>query len=203
MNKVEIFWKWFVENAERMTMLNDIDEGQQHLLLDELQHQLDMYCEGLTYEISEQTQKGRTMTISAEGDMDLFEYVVDLVDNAPDVDWWEFEAFKQPKGKGLKVYFDKYKFDTKEMYFMQLENEEEPDILGVRVAIPNPVKDDDDQLVGVYVTLEALIGEFDCATLVGYLEAVPLPKEPFKEGFKPLDEFPEFVEWFKRYRDAE
>lgn len=203
MNKVEIFWKWFVENAERMTMLNDIDEGQQQMLLDELQHQLDMYCEGLTYEISEQTQKGRTMTISAEGDMDLFEYVVDLVDNAPDVDWWEFEAFKQPKGKGLKVYFDKYKFDTKEMYFMQLENEEEPDILGVRVAIPNPVKDDDDQLVGVYVTLEALIGEFDCATLVGYLEAVPLPKEPFKEGFKPLDEFPEFVAWFKRYRDAE
>lgn len=203
MNKVEIFWKWFVENAERMTMLNDIDEGQQQMLLDELQHQLDMYCEGLSYEISEQTQKGRTMTISAEGDMDLFEYVVDLVDNAPDVDWWEFEAFKQPKGKGLKVYFDKYKFDTKEMYFRQLENLEEPDILGVCVAMPHPVKEDDDQFVGVYVTLEALIGEFDCATLVGHLEVADLPKEPFKEGYKPLDDFPEFVEWFKRQRDEE
>lgn len=184
-------------------MLNDIDEGQQHMLLDELQHNLDAYCEGMTYEIGEQTQKGRTLTFSAEGDMDIFENVVELVDNAPDVDWWEFVAFKQPKGKGLKVYFDKYKFDTKEMYFMQLENEEEPDILGVRVAIPNPVKDDDDQLVGVYVTLEAMIGEFDCATLIGYLDTVPLPKEPFKEGFKPMDDFPEFVEWFKRSRDAE
>lgn len=203
MNKVEIFWKWFVANSERLTMLNDIDEGQQHMLLDELQHNLDAYCEGMTYEIGEQTQKGRTLTFSAEGDMDIFENVVELVDNAPDVDWWEFVAFKQPKGKGLKVYFDKYKFDTKEMYFMQLENEEEPDILGVRVAIPNPVKDDDDQLVGVYVTLEAMIGEFDCATLIGYLDTVPLPKEPFKEGFKPMDDFPEFVEWFKRSRDAE
>ena len=203
MNKVEIFWKWFVANSERLTMLNDIDEGQQHMLLDELQHNLDAYCEGMTYEIGEQTQKGRTLTFSAEGDMDIFENVVELVDNAPDVDWWEFVAFKQPKGKGLKGYFDKYKFDTKEMYFMQLENEEEPDILGVRVAIPNPVKDDDDQLVGVYVTLEAMIGEFDCATLIGYLDTVPLPKEPFKEGFKPMDDFPEFVEWFKRSRDAE
>lgn len=203
MNKVEIFWKWFVANSERLTMLNDIDEGQQHMLLDELQHNLDAYCEGMTYEIGEQTQKGRTLTFSAEGDMDIFENVVELVDDAPDVDWWEFVAFKQPKGKGLKVYFDKYKFDTKEMYFMQLENEEEPDILGVRVAIPNPVKDDDDQLVGVYVTLEAMIGEFDCATLIGYLDTVPLPKEPFKEGFKPMDDFPEFVEWFKRSRDAE
>ena len=86
---------------------------------------------------------------------------------------------------------------------MQLENEEEPDILGVRIALPHPVKDDDDQLVGVYVTLEAMIGEFDCATLIGYLDTVDIPKEPFKEGYKPLDDFPEFVEWFKRQRDDE
>ena len=203
MNKVEVFWKWFVYNSDRMTMLNDLEEGQQQMLLDELQHELDRYCEGLTYEMSEQTKNGRTLTISAEGDMDLFEQVVNLIDNAPDVDWWEFEAFKQPKGKGLKVTFDKYKFDTSKMYFMQLENEEEPEILGVRVALPKVVKDDDDQLVGVYVTLEALIGEFDCATLIGYLDTVEIPKEPFKEGFKPLDDFPEFVEWFKRTRDAE
>ena len=203
MNKVEVFWKWFVANSDRLTMLNDVDEGQQQMILDELQHQLDAYCEGLTYEIGEQTKNGRTLTISAEGDTDLFEDVVNLIDNAPDVDWWEFVAFKQPKGKNLKVVFDKYRFDTSKMYFMQLENEEEPEILGVRVALPNRVKDDDDQLVGVYVTLEALIGEFDCATILGYLETVGLPKEPFKEGFKPLDDFPEFVEWFKRKRDAE
>ena len=203
MNKVEKFWAWFQDNSEQLTMLNDIDEGRQKILLDALQHELEAYCEGLTYEISEQTQNGRTMTISAEGDMDLFEQVVNLADNAPDVDWWEFVAFKQPKGKGLKVFFDKYKFDTKEMYFMQLENEEEPDILGVRIALPHPVKDDDDQLVGVYVTLEAMIGEFDCATLIGYLDTVDIPKEPFKEGYKPLDDFPEFVEWFKRQRDDE
>lgn len=204
-NKVEIFWNWFQSNSERLTMLNDLDEGQQQMLLDELQHELNRYCEGLTYEISEQTKNGRTMTISAEGDMDLFENVVELVDNAPDIDWWEFEAFKQPKGKGLKVFFDKYKFETKDMYFMHLENEEEPDILGVRVALPNHIEGDeyDDQLVGVYVTLEALIGEFDCATLIGYMETVPLPKEPFKEGYKPLDDFPEFVEWFKRKRDED
>lgn len=203
MNKVEIFWKWFVENSERLTMLNDLDEGQQQMLLDALQHQLTAYCEGLSYEISEQTQKGRTLTISAEGDMDYFEDVVNLVDNAPDIDWWEFVAFRQPQGKSVRLTFGKYHFNTKEMYFQQLENEAEPDIIGVRVAVPKVVKDDEDQHVGVYVTLEALIGEFDCATLIGYMEVVPMPKEPFKEGFKPLEDFPEFVEWFKRQRDEE
>ena len=151
--------------------------------------------------MGEPTPSGRTLTFSAEGDMDLFRYVVELVDNAPDLDWWEFVAFKQPKGTDLKVTFDKYRFETKQMYFMQLESEEEPDILGIRVALPNPVADDDDQLVGVYVTLEAMIGEFDCSTLIGYLDTCAIPPEPFKAGFRPLDDFPEFVEWFKKQRE--
>ena len=206
----DTFWNWFVDNAEQLTMLNDITEAEGQQLLDQMQHQLDDYCEGLTFEVGEQTAQGRTLTFSAEGDFDLFRYVVELVDNAPDVDWWEFVPFKQPKGKSLKVTFDKYRFDTTKMAFMQLESEEEPDIIGLRVALPtlpadyrpredNP--DDDDLLVGVYVTLEALLGEFDCTTLVGYLEVCPMPKEPFKEGFRPLDDLPEFVEWFKRSRE--
>lgn len=201
MHDVNLFWNWFSDNNERLTMLGDLDEKEQQSLLEELQEQLDAYCEGLTYEMGEPTPSGRTLTFSAEGDMDLFRYVVELVDNAPDLDWWEFVAFKQPKGTDLKVTFDKYRFETKQMFFMQLESEEEPDILGIRVALPNPVVDDDDQLVGVYVTLEAMIGEFDCSTLIGYLDICAIPPEPFKAGFRPLDDFPEFVEWFKKQRE--
>ncbi|MBR3960071.1 MAG: hypothetical protein IKJ81_08530 [Bacteroidales bacterium] len=202
MHDYEKFWQWFANNNEQLTMLGELDEKGQQQLLDEMQRHLEEYCEGLSFEMGEPTPSGRTLTFSAEGDMDLFRYVVELTENAPDLDWWEFVAFKQPKGKDLKVTFDKYHFETKKMYFMQLESEEEPDILGVRVALPNPVKDDDDQLVGVYVTLEAMIGEFDCSTLVGYLDTCPIPDNPAKEGFRPMDDFPEFVEWFKRKRDS-
>lgn len=195
------FWQWFANNNERLTMIGDLDDDGRKAIIDELQSQLDIYCEGLTFEIGEPTPSGRILTFSAEGDVELFRFVDDLVENAPDFDWWEFVAFKQPKGTDLKVTFDKYHFETKRMYFMQLESEEEPDILGVRVALPDPVDDDDDQLVGVYVTLEALIGEFDCATLIGYLDTCDIPDEPFKAGFRPLDDFPEFIEWFKKKRD--
>lgn len=210
MNTYETFWSWFVDHSEQLTMLNDITDAERTELLETLQQQLDAYCEGLTYEISEQTAQGRILTISAEGDFDLFRYVVELTDNAPDVDWWEFVPFKQPKGKGLKVQFDKYHFDTAKMAFMQLESEEEPDIIGLRIAMPNlpanyqpdPESEaDDDLLVGAYVTIEALIGEFDCTTLVGYVDICPMPKEPFKSGFRPLDDLPDFVEWFKRSRE--
>ena len=104
-------------------------------------------------------------------------------------------------GTELKVRFDHYLFDTRKMYFQQLECEEEPEMLGLRIAVEGSKPDDEDFQVGVYVTLEALIGEFDCATLIGYMETVPVPDEPFKAGFQPLDDLPKFVEWFKRKRD--
>ena len=126
---------------------------------------------------------------------------MELVDAAPDLDWWQFVAFKQPLGTDLRVRFDKMLFETKKMYFQQLECEEEPEMLGLRIAVADGQRQDEDFQVGVYVTLEALMGEFDCATLIGYMETVPVPDEPFKAGFQPLDELPKFVEWFKAKRD--
>ena len=201
MEKTEKFWQWFTDHNEQLTAIGDLDDKERTQLENALQYQLTKYCEGLSCEMGEATANGRTLTFSAEGDTDLFRYVVELVDAAPDLDWWEFVAFKQPMGTELKVHFDKYTFDTRKMYFQQLECEEEPEMLGLRIAVDGSKPDDEDFQVGVYVTLEALIGEFDCATLIGYMETVPVPEEPFKSGFQPLDDLPKFVEWFKAKRD--
>ena len=203
--------------------MGDLEDKQREQLENALQYQLTKYCDGLSYEIGDATANGRTMTFTAEGDTDLFRYVVELVDAAPDLDWWEFVAFKQPMGTELKVRFDKLLFDSRKMCFQQLECEEEPEMLGLRIAVDRSEvggkksevagasrgsdlrlqtsDQDEDFQVGVYVTLEALLGEFDCATLIGYMETVPVPAEPFKAGFQPLDDLPKFVEWFKAKRD--
>lgn len=201
MDKTAKFWQWFIDHNEQLVAMGDLEDKERQELCNALQYQLTKYCNGLSYEIGDATANGRTMTFTAEGDTDLFRHVVELVDNAPDLDWWEFVAFKQPMGTELKVRFDQYLFDTRKMYFQQLECEEEPEMLGLRIAVEGSKPDDEDFQVGVYVTLEALIGEFDCATLIGYMETVPIPDEPFKAGFQALDDLPKFVEWFKRKRD--
>ena len=201
MEKVEKFWQWFEDHNEQLIALGDLDDKGRQELENALQYQLTKYCDGLGYEMGESTADGRTLTFTAEGDTDLFRYVVELVDAAPDLDWWQFVAFKQPLGTDLRVRFDKMLFETKKMYFQQLECEEEPEMLGLRIAVADGQRQNEDFQVGVYVTLEALMGEFDCATLIGYMETVPVPDEPFKAGFQPLDELPKFVEWFKAKRD--
>lgn len=201
MEKTEKFWQWFQDHNEQLISLGDLDEKGRRELEAELQDKLTEYCDGLTCDMGEATADGRTLTFTAEGDTDLFRYVVELVDAAPDLDWWQFVAFKQPLGTDLRVRFDKMLFETKKMYFQQLECEEEPEMLGLRIAVADGQRQDEDFQVGVYVTLEALLGEFDCATVIGYMDTVPVPEEPFKSGFQPLDDLPQFVDWFKRKRD--
>ena len=201
MEKTEKFWQWFQDHNEQLISLGDLDEKGRRGLEEELQNKLTEYCDGLTCDMGEATADGRTLTFTAEGDTDLFRYVVELVDAAPDLDWWQFVAFKQPLGTDLRVRFDKMLFETKKMYFQQLECEEEPEMLGLRIAVADGQRQDEDFQVGVYVTLEALLGEFDCATVIGYMDTVPVPEEPFKSGFQPLDDLPQFVDWFKRKRD--
>lgn len=201
MEKTEKFWQWFQDHNEQLISLGDLDEKGRRELEEELQNKLTEYCDGLTCDMGEATADGRTLTFTAEGDTDLFRYVVELVDAAPDLDWWQFVAFKQPLGTDLRVRFDKMLFETKKMYFQQLECEEEPEMLGLRIAVADGQRQDEDFQVGVYVTLEALLGEFDCATVIGYMDTVPVPEEPFKSGFQPLDDLPQFVDWFKRKRD--
>ena len=201
MGKTQTFWQWFTDHNEQLIALGDLEGKACAQLLNDLQDHLTEYREGIVFSIGQPTADGRTLTFSAEGDTDLFRYVVELVDNAPLLDWWEFVAFRQPMGTNLKVRFDKLLFETAKMWFQQLECEEEPEMLGLRVAVEGGERQDEDFQVGVYATIEALMGEFDCATLVGYMETVPLPDEPFKNGFQPLDDLPQFVEWFKRKRD--
>ena len=201
MEKIQKFWQWFVDHNEQLVAMGDLEDKERQELCNALQYQLTKYCDGLTYEIGDATANGRSLTFTAEGDTDLFRYVVELVDNAPDLDWWEFIAFKQPMGTGLNVRFDRYLFQTSKMFFQQLECEEEPDLMGLRIAVEGNKADDEDFQVGVYVTLEALLGEIDCATLIGYMETVPLPDEPFKQGFQNLDDLPRCAEWFKQRRE--
>lgn len=70
--KVNKFWEWFEANNERLTMLSEYPADEKEKILAELQAELTKYCQGLTYEISEQTKNGRQLVFSAEGDVELF-----------------------------------------------------------------------------------------------------------------------------------
>ena len=47
----------------------------------------------------------------------------------------------------------------------------------------------------MYSLIEEMIGEYDCATLLGYFDICELPENPEQEEFIPFTELPEDVDW--------
>lgn len=200
MNKitVEEFWKWFQEKSEFLMDIDNIDPIKAEDLMNEFEQVLASYSEGMSFEMSELDANGRTIIFSAEGDEDFFDDVIQLCENAPVLDFWEIVAFKQPQGSKVKIKFENYVLNSKDLWFIPMENEEDDieEKIGLEIAIKGYNEEDEDQLIAVYSLIEAMIGEYDCTTLLGYFELCEMPESPELDGFIPLTELPEYIDWY-------
>ena len=200
MNKitVEEFWKWFQQKSEFLMDIDNIDPIKAEDLMNEFERVLASYSEGMSFEISGLDANGRTIIFSAEGDEDFFDDVIQLCENAPVLDFWEIVAFKQPQGSKVKIKFENYVLNSKDLWFIPMENEEDDieEKIGLEIAIKGYNEEDEDQLIAVYSLIEAMIGEYDCTTLLGYFELCEMPESPELDGFIPLTELPEYIDWY-------
>lgn len=200
MNKitVEEFWKWFQEKNEFLMDIDNMDPIKAEDLMNEFEQVLASYSEGMSFEMSELDANGRTIIFSAEGDEDFFDDVIQLCENVPVLDFWEIVAFKQPQGSKVKIKFENHILNSKDLWFIPMENEEDDieEKIGLEIAIKGCNEEDEDQLIAVYSLIEAMIGEYDCTTLLGYFELFEMPESPELDGFIPLTELPEYIDWY-------
>ncbi|MBP1629278.1 MAG: hypothetical protein H6Q15_171 [Bacteroidetes bacterium] len=189
------FWQWFQDHSEHLMDIDNIDPFEADELMKEFEKTLALYSEGMSFEMSDLTEKGREIVFSAEGDEDYFDDVIALVENTPVLDFWEINAFKQPKGPNVKIKFENYVYASKNLWFLPLENEEFEETIGLMVGVPDFKENDEDQEIAVYTLIETMIGEYDCTTLLEYFEICQLPEDPEAEGFTNLTNLPEYIDW--------
>ncbi len=67
-------------------------------LLDELQGQIHYVHPELWFEVGGHPRGPRELVVTAEGKVEIFPWVQDLVRAAPRIPGWEIIAFKQPQG---------------------------------------------------------------------------------------------------------
>lgn len=98
--KPKQFWIWFQNNQEKIYILPLLTKEEQNDLYYWLKKHLDYYCKGLGFKISfaKDHHGTATLTITAYGVKELFPKVIDLVEAAPKIDNWKFEAFIKQKG---------------------------------------------------------------------------------------------------------
>jgi len=114
------FWTWFQDNQEKLFILPLLTmvEQQEHYYW--LNKHLDDYCKGLGFKIKFTKDYNSTakFIITAYGVKELFPKVNKLIEVAPKIDNWKFEAFIKPKEN--QNFDHPYKFANLEIYVNDL-----------------------------------------------------------------------------------
>lgn len=191
---IEEFWNRFKAKSDKLMDLDSLNAEEKDEILNSLDEDLKQYSEGLSLEIGKLGTNGRKLTLTAEGDVDYFEDLINLYEQSPVLDFWDIVAFKQGKGANVNVSFGPYHLSSKKMWFMPMENQDDAEMLGLQIALDTKETEDEDLLVAVYSLIEEMIGEYECATLLSYFELTTITDNMEEKGFKPLTELPEFIE---------
>ena len=194
----EEFWNWFAENREKYEAIHTDDLDSKDYLIENFLETLHEYCEGLFFKIGGYPGKKMELIITAEGNPEYFEKVEELVGSAPILEGWIVVAFKPPMEGDFIIEYEGLELDSSEMYFLPLQNQENPDLIGIILAIPEYDPDDKERFLGAaYQMLDTIIGEKSTTEDIYYLDIDDIPENPQEEGYLQLSELRRYIDWHK------
>ncbi len=198
--QVVAFWSWFRENKRAMDTLDDPDEPFWDVALAELAK----VHPDLKFALSSlegDAGGDREFVLTASCDTDLFETVDTVIAAAPRLSGWQWVPLKPPMGFDFISEFEDLTLNPAEMWFFPMRDSARPRSLGLRIAVPGFTRRRADQYFdAVAIVLETGLGERAAASDLEHMEVVPIPPNLKAEGFAPLTELPDYLEWNRANR---
>lgn len=198
------FWTWFDKNNTNFLFLNTVDGQEKERLLDDFIEILHGYCDKLFFEIGGHPDEDQELIITAGGNIDHFEKVEELINQAPKIKDWKFIAFKPPMGFGFTIEYREIKLDPDSIWFLPLKSKFHPNDLGLRVGLPDFDEErEKDFLNGTYLVIENGLGEKRSVLDIQYIEVDQVPDNPEEEDYMKLTELTEYIDWRKKNKSGE
>jgi hypothetical protein len=187
------FWQWFKEEKTLFeTMTDDTYSERLNLIL---QH-LHLVSNGLAVEVSKEFHGVRDIIISAEGDRSKFQIVKNIVATAPKIRGWTVTAFRQRAKEDFVLRYKDVKYNSAKMFFQPII---EGDSLNL-IIYADSLRGKDMEDVKHYglVTMDNVLGEYDCITKVRYFDFRDLREVKDKSQLTKLTNLPAFIDKFYR-----
>ncbi|MBD1394408.1 hypothetical protein [Mucilaginibacter glaciei] len=194
---VKEFWNWFVANHLDYERLDQLKNESRDDLLDKFEIQLHKYCDQLYFEIGGEPDGSIELIITAEGNIEYFKTVENLIACAPDVPNWEFIAFK-PQVKGhFKAEWGPIELDTNSLCFNPSNKSDE---LGIAIIVY--VKDyrseyEEDCYDCLFKMLDTILGEKSFALDIKKVIIESYDPKLSDDDVIPILKLPDYVRWYK------
>ncbi|MCF8713742.1 hypothetical protein JM658_02795 [Joostella atrarenae] len=181
--KEDKFWNWFAKNQK--VYYDEIENLEiRERIFSELSTELKKINQDLVFEFSPIYKNGiREFTVSAEGIKDLFPTVEKLIEKAPEIKNWQFNAFRQRiPGDDIHIQYGDFKIGYSDIYFRYIDGQYGK--LGIELNISD--YDGNNQTKNaVYILLDGLIGEYDITMGIDWIDWVKLDESNI-ENLNPI-----------------
>ena len=193
------FWEWFSAHQSNYLQIGDRDEDEADELLNELLLQLHRYCDQLYFKIGGLDPETNEFIITAEGNPEYFDLAEDLVQMAPKIKGWKFIPLSPPDEELEEIiYYDGLELKPENIWFIPLDNKEEPHKFGVRICLEEYEAAEDEKFFhAVNYLLEKMLGEKGNALDIQYMEVGNLPADTDEGTLLRLEDLPSYIDYRK------
>jgi hypothetical protein len=192
---IDKFWFWFQNNEKR---LRDFEKNPDKALTEVLKN-LRVIQEGLAVEFEPPKDNVIFMTISADGDKNLFPLIQEIILKAPKIEGWRFIAFRQrmPKDKlnGMILKSSNHEINPNKMKFYPIIS---GDTLDIIIYTEKVTEENYNQVAySGLLLLDNLLGEYDCVTKVRSYDFHNMPSNQNElDDLKPLLDLADYIDEF-------
>jgi hypothetical protein len=185
--KINIFWNWFQDNNQTIKNLIQETPINQKQICYWLNKQLDYYCKELDFMIvfpKKENQKAE-LIITANGNPEYFNHVIELINNAPVLRHWKFTAFIQSttnideiiKGLDQPYIFQEITLKTSEIKFLPLNYDNKIKKLDIIIYLKNYKIHCNTKMLqqAIYIILQDLLGEKSLHQNINFVQLTKLP----------------------------
>jgi hypothetical protein len=187
MRKINIFWNWFQDNNQTIKNLIQETAQNQKQICYWLSKQLGYYSRDLDFMIvfpKKENQKAE-LIITANGNPEYFNNVIELINNAPVLRHWKFTAFIQSTENIDKILvglddpyiFQEITLKTCEIKFLPLNYDDKIKKLNIIIYLKNYKIHCDTKILqhAIYIILQDLLGEKSKHQNINFVQLAYLP----------------------------
>lgn len=204
MRAINTFWNWFQDNNQTIkNLINETPKNQKYISF-WINKNLSYYCKEIDFMIVF-PKNGNTkseLIITANGNTEYFNHVIDLVDNAPQLKNWKFTAFIQPTERIDKIIdgldkpyiFQEITLKASEFKFLTLEYHKKTHKFDIIVFFKNYNLYCDTKTLqqAIFIILQDILGENYLSKNINLVQLAQMPDN--KEELIYLYDFQMFLE---------
>ncbi|WP_264558361.1 hypothetical protein [Flavobacterium sp. N2270] len=189
MRKINIFWNWFQDNNQTIKNLINETQHNQNQICYWLNKQLGYYCKELDFIIvlPKKVNQKSELIITANGNPEYFDQVIQLINNAPVLRNWRFIVFIQLTEKIDKIIerlddhyvIQELTIKTNQVKFLPLDYDVNSKELDIIIYLKNYYIRCNTKTFKqiIYIILKDLLGEKSICEKINFVQLAKMPNQ--------------------------